>query len=107
MKKCISIRISLKFVPKGPIDNKSALVQVMAAWRVSKSSRHAPEHQAKLVQCYMLAIIKVSDLIPTKLFHNQVQDVICPSVIISCCFTKLLAKIRLPNYHLNDDNTSQ
>ena len=29
---CISIRISLKFVPKGPIDNRSALVQVMA-WR--------------------------------------------------------------------------
>ena len=28
----ISIRISLKFVPKGPIDNKPALVQVMA-WR--------------------------------------------------------------------------
>ena len=28
----ISIKISLKFVPKGPIDNKSALVQVMA-WR--------------------------------------------------------------------------
>ena len=26
----ISIKISLKFVPKGPIDNKSALVQVMA-----------------------------------------------------------------------------
>ena len=28
----ILIPISLKFVPKGPIDNKSALVQVMA-WR--------------------------------------------------------------------------
>ena len=28
----ISIKISFKFVPKGPIDNKSALVQVMA-WR--------------------------------------------------------------------------
>ena len=27
---CISIRISLKFVPKGRIDNKAALVQVMA-----------------------------------------------------------------------------
>ena len=26
---CISIRILLKFVVKGPIDNKSALVQVM------------------------------------------------------------------------------
>ena len=28
------IRISLKFVPKGPIENKSELVQVMA-WRRS------------------------------------------------------------------------
>ena len=28
----ISVRISLKFVPKDPIDNKSPLVQVMA-WR--------------------------------------------------------------------------
>ena len=28
----VSIPISLKFVPKGPIDNKAALVQVMA-WR--------------------------------------------------------------------------
>ena len=27
---CILIRILLKFVPKGPIDDKSALVQVMA-----------------------------------------------------------------------------
>ena len=26
---CISIKISLKFVPEGPIDNKSVLVQVM------------------------------------------------------------------------------
>ena len=28
----ISIKISLKFIPKGPIDNKLVLVQVMA-WR--------------------------------------------------------------------------
>ena len=28
-----SIRISLKFVPKGPVDKKAALVQVMAGWR--------------------------------------------------------------------------
>ena len=27
---CISVRISLKFVPKGPIDNEAALVKVMA-----------------------------------------------------------------------------
>ena len=30
---CILIRISLKFVPKDPVDNKSALVQVMAGRR--------------------------------------------------------------------------
>ena len=30
----IFIQISLKFVPKGPIDNKSALVQVMAWCRI-------------------------------------------------------------------------
>ena len=29
---CISIKISLKFVPKGPINNIPALVQIMA-WR--------------------------------------------------------------------------
>ena len=34
---CISIRISLKFVPNGPIDNKSALVQVLACrWSGNK-----------------------------------------------------------------------
>ena len=30
---CILIQTSLKFVPKGPIDNKWALVQVMDWWR--------------------------------------------------------------------------
>ena len=30
---CILIQISLKFVPKGPIDNNSVLVQVMASRR--------------------------------------------------------------------------
>ena len=30
---CILIRISLKFVPKGPIDSKAALVQVVALHR--------------------------------------------------------------------------
>ena len=34
----ILIQISLKFVPKGPIDNNSALVQVMA-WRRSMLTR--------------------------------------------------------------------
>ena len=31
-KYCISIKISQKFVPKGPIDNIPAMVQIMA-WR--------------------------------------------------------------------------
>ena len=36
---CILIRISLKFVPKGPIDDKSAVVQVMA-WRQTGDSQY-------------------------------------------------------------------
>ena len=31
---CILIRISLNVVPKGPIDNKRALIQVMALCRI-------------------------------------------------------------------------
>ena len=39
---CISIRISLKLVLKGPIDNKSALVKV-SAWRLTgDKSLHEP-----------------------------------------------------------------
>ena len=40
----ISIRISVKFVPKGPIDNKAAVVQVMA-WRRTGDK---PLHEAML-----------------------------------------------------------
>ena len=36
---CISIRIAQKFVPKGPINKKSALVQVMA-WRRTGASHY-------------------------------------------------------------------
>ena len=38
----ISIQISLKFVPKGPIDNKSALVQVMAWCRTGDKTLPEP-----------------------------------------------------------------
>ena len=40
---CISIRISLKSVAKGPIDNKQALVHVMA-WRRIKWTNAHPVH---------------------------------------------------------------
>ena len=36
---CISIQISLKFVPRGPVDNRPALVQVMA-WRQTGDQIH-------------------------------------------------------------------
>ena len=44
---CILIRISLKFVPKGQIDNKAVLVQVMAWLRTGGKS--LPE--TMLIQC--------------------------------------------------------
>ena len=37
---CTSIQISLKFVPKGPIDNKSALVQLMLIQFTCDYMRH-------------------------------------------------------------------
>ena len=39
---CILIEISLKFVPKGPIDNNSALVEVMAWCRTGTKSLPQP-----------------------------------------------------------------
>ena len=41
-KKCISIPISLKFVPTGPIDKKTALLQVMALRRIGDKSLPEP-----------------------------------------------------------------
>ena len=42
----IYILISLKFVPKGPIDNKSALVQVMACrWQTITWTDADPVHR--------------------------------------------------------------
>ena len=38
----IPIRISLKFVPRSPIDNKPALVQVMAWHRIGDKSLPEP-----------------------------------------------------------------
>ena len=39
---CIQIRISMKFVPKGPIDNKSVLVQVIAWHRTGDKPLSEP-----------------------------------------------------------------
>ena len=39
---CILIRISLKFVPKGPIDNNQALAQIMAWHRIGDKPLSEP-----------------------------------------------------------------
>ena len=43
---CISIQISLKFVPKSLIDNNSALVQVMFPRFGAYTTHHSTAHQA-------------------------------------------------------------
>ena len=49
---CIVVGISLNFVPKGPIDNKSALVQVMVWCR--KGANALPEaKQTQFTDAYM------------------------------------------------------
>ena len=49
----IIFRISLKFVPKGPIDNKSALVHVMA-WRRTGDKALPEPMLIKFTDAYML-----------------------------------------------------
>ena len=49
----ISIQISLKFVPKGPIENKSALVQVMA-WRRTGDKALSVQMLTQFTDAYML-----------------------------------------------------
>ena len=48
----ISIKISLKFVPKGPIGNKSALVQVMA-WRWTGNKSLPAPMLTQFIDAYM------------------------------------------------------
>ena len=48
----ISIKISLKFVPKGPIDNESALVQVMA-WRRTRDKPLTEPMLTQISDAYM------------------------------------------------------
>ena len=48
----ISIQFSLKFVPKGPIDNESAMVQVMA-WRLFGAKPLPEPMLAQFTDAYM------------------------------------------------------
>ena len=55
----IAIQILLKFVPKGPIDNKSALVQIMA-WR-REGNKPLPEPMVShFTDAYMLHSVEMS-----------------------------------------------
>ena len=49
---CTLIQISLKFVPKGPIDNNSVLVQVMA-WRWTGDKPLPEPMLAQFIDAYM------------------------------------------------------
>ena len=49
----ILIKISLKFVPKGPIDNKAALVQVMV-WRRTGDKPLPEPMLTQFADAYML-----------------------------------------------------
>ena len=52
-KSCILIQILLKFVPKGPIDNESPLIQVMA-WRRTGDKPLSEPMLAQFTDAYML-----------------------------------------------------
>ena len=60
----ISIKISLKFVPRVPIDNIQALVQIMA-WRRQGASHYL--NQWWLVYWRMYASLGLNELMPLKI----------------------------------------
>ena len=68
---CISIKVSLKFVPNGPIDNKSALVQMMTWHRVGNKPLFEPMI-ASFTDAYML------DLDVRTVLMNHIQEHIRP-----------------------------
>ena len=71
----ISIQISLKFVPKGPIDNKSALVQVMAA--MNRPQTITWSNDDPVYRCIYSAQLglKQNDVIRVKLWVKTVCEI--------------------------------
>ena len=88
---CISIRISLKFVPKGPIDNVSALVQVMAWCRAGGK----PLPEPVLTQ---YAALGGEELIPTEHIFNNLSFEM-NSMMLKC--SKRLIKMRYKCLYLS------
>ena len=68
---CISIEISQDFIPKGPVDNLAALVQVIA-WRRT-GDKPLPEPRLTLIHWYIYAALGGDELI-----HNMHKA--CPAI---------------------------
>ena len=49
---CISIQISMMFAPRGPVDNKPALIQVMA-WRLIGAKPLPEQMLIQFIDAYM------------------------------------------------------
>ena len=56
----ILIQISLEFVPRSPIDDKSALVQVMAWRRIGEKPFPEPMMTQQRLGCFMMLILRVA-----------------------------------------------
>ena len=65
----ISLKISLKFVPKGPINSIPALVQIMA-WRRPGDKLLAEPMMVSLLMC-LYASLGLNELIPLIVFLYQ------------------------------------
>ena len=82
-KVCILIRISLKFVSNGPIDNKSALVQIMALHRSgNKPITWTKANTVEFVDAYMRHCREMSWMDVLNFKWND-SDVFLPVKLIS------------------------
>ena len=83
----ILIKISLKFVPRVPINNIPTLVQIMAWWWLAKRPLSDPNQWLSIYSCIYVS-----------LSLNKLKKFITISVYLSTFFLKLLPIISRGNY---------
>ena len=85
----ISIEISLKFVPRGSINDFPTLVQVMAWRRPGDKPLSEPMMVSSLTHICATRPQRVNDVRSRYIFYGQLQ---CGTVILRSIFSKILTK---------------
>ena len=87
----IAIIVSLKFIPKGPIDNLPALVQIMG-WRWPGDKLLSKSMMAQFIDAYKRHLTSVSQCVDSKQFNrNSMFPKICTRILFCCGYTCIMS----------------